>query len=541
MPGFPITRRWFLAWSAITAASWNLARARRVRAAPGAAGELPVVVIGAGLGGLCSAAYLARQGFPVTVLEQHIQPGGYATSFSRANGDFEFEVSLHGTSIYEAGEGSILHDLGLLDRLSFVELPEVYRLKTPRLDIRVPQRDPESYIRLLAQAFPAEAEGIRAAVSEMVGLHQEVGDFGRRAGFGKFLLFPLRYRKMWNVTGQTLREFLGRFVKDAEVQDALAGLWGYYGLPPSRLSAFYYANATGQYLSNGSYYIRPRSQSLSDVLARTVAEAGGRIRYRTEATQVLIEDGAVRGVRLSNGEELPAKVVVSNASAPALFEMLLPAGAMPKADLEEVRGYRPSISAFNVWLGLDRELRGTVPAYATHVHSGEGMEADYRYAVEGRPENGAFVVVVYDNLYAGYSRPGSSTVSILFLCGYEPWRRFEADYRAGRKDEYDQEKARWREVLISRAEEQVIPGLRSMIQVQDASTPLTNWRYTRNPEGAIYGFEQSTDNAYVKRIGNRTAVEGLYLASAWGNPGGGYGGVLRGGQAAAEMIVDDWT
>jgi len=46
--------------------------------------EYPVVVIGAGVGGLTAATYLAKNGFPVTVLEQHDVPGGYVTSFDRA-------------------------------------------------------------------------------------------------------------------------------------------------------------------------------------------------------------------------------------------------------------------------------------------------------------------------------------------------------------------------------------------------------------------------------------------------------------------------
>ena len=147
----------------------------------------------------------------------------------------------------------------------------------------------------------------------------------------------------------------------------------------------------------------------------------------------------------------------------------------------------------------------------------------------------------YDNIFKGYSRPGTSTLMLLFLCGYEPWRKFEADYRAGHKKAYNKEKERWTNILIRRAEEHVITGLSSMIEVKEAATPLTNWRYTRNPEGAIYGFEQSMDNAYMNRIKNRTPVKGLYLASAWGSPGGGFTGVLRGGESAFEKIMEDWS
>ena len=56
--------------------------------------DYPAVVICAGLGGLCAAAYLIREGIPVTVVEQHSIPGGYATSFDRAG--VRFIVRLHG-------------------------------------------------------------------------------------------------------------------------------------------------------------------------------------------------------------------------------------------------------------------------------------------------------------------------------------------------------------------------------------------------------------------------------------------------------------
>jgi len=128
----------------------------------------------------------------------------------------------------------------------------------------------------------------------------------------------------------------------------------------------------------------------------------------------------------------------------------------------------------------------------------------------------------------------------LTLSGYEPWRRFEADYFAGRKQAYREEKERITEELINLAEKWVIPGLRSMIEVKEAATPLTNLRYTNNPEGAIYGYEQSLDNAYMNRIKNTTPFEGLYLASAWGGAGGGYQPCLEAGLKAYRALIKDW-
>ena len=77
------------------------------------------------------------------------------------------------------------------------------------------------------------------------------------------------------------------------------------------------------------------------------------------------------------------------------------------------------------------------------------------------------------------------------------------------------EKERWAKTLIRRAEETVIPGLSSTIEVELTASPLTNWAFTGNTHGALYGFEQSMDNAYMTRIQNETPIEGLYLAGAW--------------------------
>jgi len=502
--------------------------------------DYPTVVIGAGLGGLCCAAYLAKQGIPVTVIEQHHIPGGYATSFDRAGGKFTFEVSLHGTSVNNNATARILKDVGALDRLQLVELSAVYRLKTPDMDISIPQRNPEAYIQLLAEHFPAEKEGIRGFVQEMVGIAEEADRLHKKKGQFFKPIFPIQYRKMWKARNKTLADLMNDYVKDPALQSILASLWGYYGLPPSKLSGFYYAVATGGYLKNGSYYVKERSLDLSYALADVIEGSRGKILYETLVQKILVKDGAVKGVVTSGGKILPARAVVSNASALTTFNKMLPQEAVPADYLKKLNGYRPSLSTFIVWLGLNHELRGKIKSYSFHVGSGRGPEADYQSCLKGEIEEGSFGVAIYDNVFEGYSAPGTSTLMLIFLSGYEPWRKFEADYRAGHKDAYYKEKERWAEILINRAEEKVVHGLSSMIEVKEAATPLTNWRYTSNTEGAIYGFEQSMGNSFMRRIDNRSPIKGLYLASAWGNPGGGYAGVLRAGEMTFQKMMEDW-
>ncbi len=543
-----VSRRTFIAMASMAAAgcAFNGAKVQDHARKMGPMDRYPTVVIGAGLGGLCCGAFLARQGIPVTVLEQHHVPGGYATSFKRAGGRYEFEVSLHGTAIHDNTTARILEDLGILDRIKIVELPELYSLKVPGKGIiSIPQRDPEAYIRLMSSLFPEEERGIRGFVREMVAISEEADRLSREnptvSGLIYKLRFPVRYQHMWEVRDKTLGDLLREYVMNPILKEHLAALWGYYGLPPEKLSGFLYAVATGDYLKNGSYYIRHRSQDLSGELARTIERSGGKILYGTTAAKILVDKGAVKGVELGDSTILPARAVVSNASVPATFGPMIPKDAVPAAYLARISSLRASLSSFVVWLGLNRDIRDRISH--AHVYSSSGQFSDESYQAIQMGQIGVmpFGVSFYDNIFDGYSQPGTSTVSIMTLSGYGPWKRFEADYDAGRREAYDREKNRWADILIRRAEESVMPGLSSMIEVRDAATPLTNRRYTRNTDGAISGFDQTLDNAFMTRIDNRTPVKGLYLAGAWSNPGGGFTGALMSGRLAFLKMMEDWA
>ena len=78
-----------------------------------------------------------------------------------------------------------------------------------------------------------------------------------------------------------------------------------------------------------------------------------------------------------------------------------------------------------------------------------------------------------------------------------------------------------------------------MIDVMEIATPLTNITFTEIPEGAIYRFEQNIDTSFMNRIKNSTPIKGLYFASACGDPGGGFTGVMNHGSSTIGMIMHD--
>jgi len=113
------------------------------------------IVIGAGLGGLTAGAKLAKEGKKVLMLEQHDRPGGCATTFKRK--EFTMEVGLHEMDGLYPGDmkNKMFADLGVLEKVEFLPVPEFYRFRNERYDLVIPH-DPEAAREILKAAFPGE-------------------------------------------------------------------------------------------------------------------------------------------------------------------------------------------------------------------------------------------------------------------------------------------------------------------------------------------------------------------------------------------------
>ncbi len=317
---------------------------------------------------------------------------------------------------------------------------------------------------------------------------------------------------------------------------------GYYGLPPSRLSCYYYALPTIGYLSQGGYYARGTSQKISSAIARYIGDKGGKVLLRTPVTEILVKDHAAVGVRTADGRQYTARVVVSNASAHATFRSMMNEADFLKDYLARLDSYSVSLSAFQVFLGLKTDLihKLGIPDSEVFYHGGYDPESEYQVAVNADVERGWYGLMLYDNLYPGYSPKGKNTINIIVLQGYDHWKQYEPDYRKGNKSAYRAEKQRMARILISKVENTLLPGLSKSIEVTEAGSPLTHARYTGNYRGAIYGWDQTLNNSGPSRLSHKTPIKNLYLAGAWTTPGHGYGGVIYSGLQCFAEIMKTW-
>jgi all-trans-retinol 13,14-reductase len=542
--GKPVDRREFLEtliggisfaafdWSSFPIGSYNTEDENKFDA----------VIIGSGLGGLSCAAAFARQGFKSIVLEKHDKPGGYATTFMRPGG-YNFDVSLHSTSV---GERNGLHNLipGFpeISDVEFILHPNLYRVVYPDYDIRVPQKNLTGYIELLIKHFPDEQTGIKGLVEDMQGLSKDIGRYSSAKGQIDMSNFPQTFPYLFKCSNKTWGEMMDARIKNPKLRAVFSTLWGYYGLPPSKLSAYYYALPTIGYLEQGGYYPKGKSQKLSNSLVKFIEERGGKVLLNTKVNEILTKDHTAYGVKSDDGREFLGRVVVSNANAYDTIHTMLKEDDSLKEYIGKMNQFSVSLSSFQVFLGLKQDLIGKLGLNDAEIfyETGYNPEHSYMSALQANVEEGGYGVTLYDNIYKGYSPENKNTITIMVLQGYDHWKGFEADYFKGKKEAYRAEKERIANLLIQKAEKTLLPGLSEAIEAKEIGTPLTNLRYTGNYRGAIYGWDQTVSNSGPIRLPHNTPIRNLYLSGAWTRPGHGYGGVLWSGIECFSEIMKKW-
>ena len=478
------------------------------------------IVIGSGLGGLTTAALLTHHGQKVLVLEKRDVPGGYASNFKRKN--FTFDCSLHqltgaspGTLIWE-----ILDKCWIVDKVEFIRHREFMRGVFPDLDIIISQCSLETHKRQLIQLFPHEEENIHNVFAALIKICDEMVRFLRSKIplWIEMIYFPLKYPHMAFNSKKTLADILAK-IKDQRLKDIIGMSWGYYGLPPSQLSAEYFAAGWAAYLRAGGYCVRGGSQALSNAFVASIKEGGSEVKLNSPVKKILIEDGKAMGVETINGERFFARNIISNVNIPATVFQMVGEEYFPRRYISKIKSQIPAISAAVVYLGLDTTFQELgVNDYEISLHPNYDFDAQYTASVEGDFKNAHILLALHSNIDESTAPEGKGVMSITALSGYEIWANLS-------EEEYKRKKDETTKIFIDRSEK-VIPNLSKHIEVCEIATPLTMERRVGSYKGAFYGYAQFVRQSGFLRVPEKTPIKNLDFVGAWTVPGGGYSSVM---------------
>lgn len=503
--------------------------------------RVDAVVVGGGLGGLAAGVTLAGRGKRTVVLEQHSAPGGYASSFQR--GPYRFDTALHALAGLAPGGGvdEVFVELGIRDRLRLHRLDPLYVLRGAGREV-VAHADPFGYEAELIRNFPGEAEAIRAYLDEALAVYRDTRRLEVDQATGRELSLedmPRRYPALVRVSGETWDQMMSRHVAEPQARTALGTYWLYMGLPPSQLAAVVGAVASAAYHEHGGWYPEGGAAAISEALVAALRDRGGEIRYEQLVNGFDVVDGQATAVTTHEGQRLEADLFVSNASAPTTMLDLVGTDLLPDDYTDRVRSPQPGFSTFSVYLGLDRDMFAEqrlphelflLPGFDSDTAAAAIATADWA--------NAPLVVTDYTRVDPGCAPAGHAVVvlSTGASWGYgDTWGTGGDLVGYHDNPRYLSLKAEVTEALVSRAA-QAVPGLLDAIRHKEASTPLTNFHYTRNPGGVIEGYENTPANSGLGWLPQKTPLGNLFLAGAWTGTGG-MTSAMASGLAAARLAL----
>jgi len=504
------------------------------------------IVIGSGLGGLTAGAAAAAEGARVLVLERLSNFGGAATIYR--HGPLTMEASLHevdGATV--AAPDGVFARLNLSSDVEPIATQEFYEVRSALAP--APVCVPHGLQRaaaVLCEALPGSAGPLEAYMREVGRLHDSLDDLEhlRQSGPGALLglVFSGRVFDLARDMRSTLSERLDAVFGSDEAAKCVVGApIAYFDDDPAKLSFALFAGVWARYVETGSYYFKGGSAALSLALMRKIKEAGGEGRRKCEARRILVdENGAVAGVLYTDdhGAEREARAgAIYAGAAPAAIAAMLPE-ARRAVFAERYDGYEPSISLFNISLGLTRPASDFgVSAYSTFVFPDDLKAfADYPSAAArlAAPPNGAappYVVADYGRLDAGLRREGDPYfVSIAGVDRFAWWAGLsEAEERARREA--------WMNALIADADRR-FPGLAAAVAQREMANARTMKTRLGGSGGEVYGFRPTPRRLFGRPPSAATGIKGLYLSSAY-TISGGYAGAMHGGLMAASSAARD--
>ncbi|MBA2564858.1 MAG: NAD(P)/FAD-dependent oxidoreductase [Gemmatimonadetes bacterium] len=520
------------------------------------------IIVGGGHNGLVTAAYLARGGLRVQVLERRPLLGGacvteelwpgyrvstaaYLCSLLQERIVRELDLPRFGYRVYPKDpafftpfpdgrhftmwqdQRRTCEEIARFSRSDAAAYPayEVFIERLSQLAEKLLLTTPPNIVRVRPHDLPALArlgwEAVRMSAEERVG---------------QVAIFT-----------QSVADFLDAWFESEELKVTLAtdGVIGTNGGPRSPGTAYVLLHhVMGKVDGHRGLwgFVRGGMGAVSEAIAGAAREAGASLRTDAEVERVLVRNGRAVGVVLRSGEEIRARTVISNADPKRTFLGLVGEGELPPEFAASVKRIRIKGSSLKINLALDglpsfRALPGShrMPHHGATIHicpDIDYLERAWDEAKQGRPSERPLIEMTIPTMYDDSLAPPGKHVMGIFL-QYAPYDVRGGDWRTGKEEYADH---------VLKLIEEYAPGFRSLVLHRQVLSPPDLEEIYGLTGGNIFHGEMSPDQLFSMRpvpgwARYRTPIDGLYLCGSGTHPGGGVMGA-PGYNAAREILRD---
>lgn len=521
--------------------------------------QYDAIIIGAGHNGLVNAAYLARAGKKVLVLERRDIIGG-ATVTEEIVPGFKFSVFSYLVSLLRP---DIIRDLNL-PKHGLMLLPFEGSL-TPGYHGHYIYKDADHFrsLRNIARLSPRDAEAYdeyKLAMTHMAKavkyfqdnvmpdpVRQNEADRQKLSEMGRHLrdLGPQKLAMLIKLLTMSAADFLEEwFEHPLMVADlCTSGIIGTFLGPRSPGTAYvllhhYMGEVDGVFRAWG--FAKGGTGAVSRAIAAAAREFGAEIRTEAPAAQVIVKNGQAQGVALQNGDELAADIVISAADPRRTFLQLVDPALLPDDFVESIRRYNIHGSSAKVNLALAglpefECLPGNGPHLRAAISIGPGVdyiERAYDDAKYGNFSRQPYLDLLIPSLIDPDMAPPGQHVMTCFV-QYAPYRLKEGTW--------DEKREALGDVVVE-ALEAFIPNIKKIIVGRQVMTPIDIERVAGITGGNIFHGELRLSQLLFSRPAPgynqyRTPIKNYYSCGSGNHPGGGISGA-PGRLAALEILKD---
>jgi phytoene dehydrogenase-like protein len=517
------------------------------------------IIIGAGHNGLVTAAYLARAGRKVLVLERRELVGGCAVTEEIWPG-YRVSTAAYLTSLMQE---RIVRDLDLprfgyrvdaKDPAFFSAFPDGRhffmwqdRAKTLAEIAKFSRRDAEVY-----PAYEDQLERISQVVESLLLTAPPQFPPAGLGDFIDYLKLAARLRglsakdtvALVKIFTQSAADLLDEWFESEQVKVTLAtdGVIGANGGPRSPGTAYILLHHCMGGVSGhrGLWgFVRGGMGAVSESIAAAARSSGATIRTNAAVAQVLVRGGRAQGVVLESGEEIEGATVASNLDPKITFLRLIEEKQLDGEFVAAIRRFRIEGTSCKINLALNGLPEFTAypgapgPQHKATMHicpSVEYVERAWDDAKYGRPSERPLLELTVPTMYDPSLAPPGKHIMGIFL-QYAPYTLREGTWDNLREPFGDR--------VMSLIEEYA-PHFRRLVEHRQVLTPLDLERRFGITGGNIFHGEMSLDQMFVMRpvagwARYRTPIHGLYLCGSGAHPGGGVMGA-PGYNCAREML-----